>query len=278
MMKLMLICISLHIILYNHIGDIDPIEGIIHAQSIANYISSTIPSSTKSTKIYSSPFLRCAHTASIIADKLQQKVYIEEGLYEWLIPSLLVEKDTNKRTYPNSTSELQSLSKLFESTIDTDYNSLNPYCIDDTNPNFAFPETNVEQILRRCNDTLQFILNHHPRHGYVNENKNSYDNEDDSNDEIENIIIVAHAPCVQALGFALEGVDNVKDYKFKQWPYGGITRFSRDVSYNSAADIGGDDGCVGNRKVNYEKWELDFYGKTEHMPGEYKNGLGLWSF
>lgn len=243
-------------------SDIDPNEGVHHAQCIANKIASSTEKTNSQTqpnvKIYTSPFLRCVHTASIIGTKLNTKIKIEDGLYEWLVPSLLIERETNIRTYPNTITELQS---LFPETIEIEMNdgnkssSLNPYLVDESNDLFSFPETNEEKLLQRCNNTLQLILNDH--------------NDDDGDDE--NIIIVAHAPCVQSLAFAMEeGVEDVKDSKLSKWPLGGITRFSRGV-HSSIDDKGG------INKVGYGKWNMDFYGVTDHMPGDYKNGVGLWS-
>lgn len=208
-----------------------------HAKCIANKIASTTES-TASFKIYTSPFLRCVHTASIIATKLKQEVNIEEGLYEWLVSSLLIERSTNIRTYPQSISELKS---KFPKTVNDTYTSLNPYPIDESNDKFSFPE-GESQLLSRCDDTLKQILN--------------------DSDGVEHIIIVAHAPCVQGIAFALEdGVEDVKDSKLSKWPLGGITQFSRLV------DDDDDD----------TKWNMDFYGITDHMPGDYKAGAGLWS-
>lgn len=224
------------------LGDIDPSQGVEHAQCIANKISSTSKTATTSSvpsyKIYCSPFLRCVHTASIIATKLKQTINVEEGLYEWLASSLLIERSNNVRTYPQSISELKS---KFPETVNEKFKSLNPYHIDESNDKFSFPE-DESQLLSRCNDTLKLILN------------------DDDNDNIDHIIIVAHAPCVQSIAFALEeGVEDVKDSKLSKWPLGGITRFSREID-----DVDG-------------KWNMDFYGITDHMPGDYKNGAGLWS-
>lgn len=217
-------------------SDIDPSQGVEHAKYIANKIAST--TETASCKIYCSPFLRCVHTASIIATKLKQEINIEEGLYEWLVSSLLIERSTNVRTYPQSISELKS---NFPETVNDKYKSLNPYRIDESNDKFSFPE-DESQLLSRCDDTLQLILN-------------------DDNDGVEHIIIVAHAPCVQSIAFALEdGVEDVKDSKLSKWPLGGITRFSRHM--NDYDDV---------------KWNMDFYGITDHMPGDYKEGAGLWS-
>ncbi len=228
-------------------GDIDPIEGVEHAQCIANQIASSTDSSSLPTTIYCSPFLRCVHTASIIATKLNSKINAEEGLYEWLVPSLLIEQSTNIRTYPQSVSELAT---KFQDTLNTNYHSLNPYHIDESNGKFSFPE-DESKLLKRCEDTLNLIL----------DNEKNVDN-----DQVgRNIIIVAHAPCVQSIAFAMEeGVTDVKDSKLSRWPLGGITRFSREI-------ITKEDGA------DVSQWNMDFYGTTDHMPGDYKAGSGLWS-
>ena len=232
-------------------SDIDPIVGKNHAQCIADHISNFLSKQTFEIQIYSSPFLRCVHTASIIGSKLKTKVWIEDGLYEWLVPSLLIERKTNQRTYPNT---LEESNALFPDLIKLE-SSLNPYKIDESNDYFSFPETDELKLLSRCQDTLTLILKDDRCKCRC---RCGVDSEKD-----EHIIIVAHAPCVQALAFAMEeDVDDVKDSKLTKWPLGGITRFSRDILHGSQS---------------YGKWNMDFYGMTDHMPGEYKNGIGLWS-
>ncbi len=159
---------------------------------------------------------------------------MEQGLYEYLIPSLLVERKTGERTYPRNVDEL---CKIFDN-ISLDYESKVEITPDD------FPETELE-LIERCRKTLNGILTAK------------------SGNDHHNIAIVAHAPCVQSLAFVMEGVDNVKDSKLKRWPLGGVTRFSREVD-NQKGDCCSD-------------WSMDFYGATDHMPGEYKEGAGLWS-
>lgn len=192
--------------------------------------------------------MRCVHTASTIGAKFNTKVNIEEGLYEWLVPSLLIDRQ-NTRTYPQSASESRN---IFPQTINGDYKSLNPYDIDDTNEKFSFPEDETK-LLKRCYDTLHLIL------------------KSNSIIDTNNIIIVAHAPCVQSLAFAMEeGVDDVKDSKLSKWPLGGITQFSREIQ------VVENDPLV-KPLVSYGPWIMGSYGVTDHMPGEYKNGAGLWS-
>lgn len=123
--------------------------------------------------------------------------------------------------------------------------------MDESNGKFSFPE-DESKLLERCEDTLNLILN----------NEKSIDNEQVG----KNIVIVAHAPCVQSIAFAMEeGVTDVKDSKLSKWPLGGITRFSREIIANDDDD------------VSYGEWNMDFYGITDHMPGDYKAGSGLWS-
>ncbi len=245
---------------FQHEGDIDPSEGVLHAKCIADKIASLINSANVT--IFSSPFLRCVHTASIIATKLRTKVHIEDGLYEWLVPSLLVDR-SSVRTYPQSLNELQS---RFKDAINEEYQSVNPYHIDDSNGNFSFPESEM-QLLSRCDDTLNFIL----------EEVRHIDGSDKGEDE--NIIIVAHAPCVQSLAYAMQDhVENVSDSNLNEWPLGGITRFSRglDDFRNTKDSIDGHKKLkAGGGRIH--EWKMDYYGLTDHMPGEYKNGAGLWS-
>ena len=169
--------------------------------------------------------MRTTHTASILASKLSREVNVEEGLYEYLIPSLLIDR-SGTRTYPRSVYELKQKFK----NIDVSYESSVKITED------MFPE-NEQSLIERNRNTLSGILDHASG---------------------ANVAIVAHAPCVQALAFVMEGADSVENSKLRKWPLGGITRFSRDCTANSG-------------------WEMDFYGLTEHMPGEYKDGAGLWS-
>merc|ERR1712232_748730 len=111
-----------------------------------------------------------------------------------------------------------------------------------------FPE-DESKLIERCKETLSGILN---------------------NASGDNLAIVSHAPCVQALAFILEGVNTTKESKLSQWPLGGITRFSRDVDFV-------EDNKMSCKVKSYGKWKMDFYGITDHMPGDYKYGAGLWS-
>ena len=143
-------------------SDIDPGEGIDHATSIAKRIAAGMNASDENTTedsiptvVYASPFLRTAHTGYIVANELVQsrdgssggssssssiELRLEEGLWEWLIPSLLVTKVDGIKTNPRPLAVLQQdLLALEEkrcccvvpdakaATINTDYQSVNPY-------------------------------------------------------------------------------------------------------------------------------------------------------
>jgi broad specificity phosphatase PhoE len=152
-------------------------------------------------------------------------------------------------THPRSVEELK---KLFD-TIDTSYTSINPVYEgddDDVDPPKGAPyfvETE-EALYDRIKSTLDLLLSEqHAKDG-------------------NNVCIVSHAPCLQAMALTLEGKNDPALSSFGPWSLGGITRFSRDVD--------GDDESGATPK----EWTCDFYSRTDHMPGDYKDGVkGAWS-
>lgn len=66
----------------------------------------------------------------------------------------------------------------------------------------------------------------------------------------ESLVVVSHAPCDQAIAVFFEG-KSLEDSTLQPWPLGGVTRFSKTGS----------------------SWQMDYYGNTDHMPGDYKKGL-----
>ncbi|VEU39409.1 unnamed protein product [Pseudo-nitzschia multistriata] len=297
-------------------SDIDPMEGIDHAKNIAKRIAAGIhnihETSTAAasengieqevenneslpTVVYASPFLRTAHTGYIIANELQNcvnendnkgtvELRVEEGLWEWLIPSLLVTKCDGIKTNPRPLEVLSD--KLLEleqtdndanaATIALNYNSVNPYddsgdegmtCVpvrtEASSPQDAANGDKPGQkhrprwiesesdLLKRCETTLEGLLSLHP-------GGNSF-------------CIVSHAPCDQAMAFALEqGAATPEESNLAPWPLGGITVFSRPVGRK-------DDGSDDSGDSSNGEWTMDLYGNTEHMPGDYKAGLKEWS-
>ena len=156
-----------------------------------------------------------------------------------MTPSLLVEPNGVK-TEPKSPLELA----VNFDTIDTAYKSVNPVEPDNSTnvpagaPHFVETE---ENLIQRCELTISRLLD------AVNG---------------ENIAIVSHAPCDQAIALYLEGAGSVARIKaLGPWPLGGITMFSRAIST---------DGTAG-------QWTMDMYGNTDHMPGKYKPGIKKWS-
>ena len=96
-----------------------------------------------------------------------------------------------------------------------------------------------EALYQRCATTLDKILD--LEHG-------------------NNFVLVSHAPCDIAMAGYLEG-KQLKDSTLPPLALGGITRFSRVVQ---------SDGTSG-------EWKMESYGSTDHMPGEYKDGLKHWT-
>lgn len=154
---------------------------MIHANSIAQQVASS-PAVTLPSKVYTSPFLRTTHTASILATALSKHVNVEEGFYEYLIPSLLVDR-SGTRTYPRTVEELK---KIF-GNVDASYEKALEITPE------MFPE-DESKLIERCRDALNGVLTHANRN---------------------NVAIVAHAPCVQALAFVMEDV-RIEDSKLKR--------------------------------------------------------------
>jgi len=221
-------------------SDIDPTVGVEHAEAIASTIASKDDCPLL---IYASPFLRTTHTACIISRRIPgSAVRIEEGLYEWMTPSLLVEPN-GIRTRPRSLDQLIQLFPHESVTIDPTYQSVNPIVEEKEGQNYEgapqFEETE-EALLKRCATTLDRIL------AQVGD---------------RDIAIVSHAPCDQAFALSLEG-RGVANTKLGAWPLGGITCFSRTIT-------------VGEESTS--AWTMDQYGDTTHMPGPYQAGLKEWS-
>jgi len=204
--------------------------------------------------VYSDPFLRCTHTAEVVTTAVVKheghsadaKIHrIEEGVTEWLVPSLLVDPKGNK-TDPRTAEELQ---KMFPKNIDLEYKYVNPVVPDETKrgdePKGAplFPEMEKDLFLRCATSVTKMLESHQ--------------------EKSENLCIVSHAPCNQGMALFFEGKTDPKDSQFGMWSLGGLTLFSR---------------TVGTGGEKYGPWQLEFYSNTEHMPGDYHAGkLGAWS-
>jgi broad specificity phosphatase PhoE len=238
----------------NYDSDIEATVGVEHAHCIARAMA-TLPCDERPSVVLADPFLRCTHTASIIAEKLQEEnnqrlLKIEEGVTEWMVPNLLVDKD-GIMTYPST---VQELKEKFPNTIDDSYHSVNPVVWENDNDQADrkpwFPESEQE-LFARVETTLERILQNLPSHS--------------------NVAIVSHAPCLQAMALVLEGKKNhpSKTKVVKPWNLGGISCFSRDTT----ADV------HGNVSLHTVSWKCEYFSATQHMPeGEYRDGtIGAWS-
>ena len=214
-----------------------PIDGYEHGIAIARRLAGM---SNPPEVVYSSSLHRAVSTSQLIVHAIgrtKNSIRIEDGLLEWLTPSLTVEPD-GTRLNPRS---VQQLVDMTFTEIDQDYQSVNPIATDPNNipegaPYFFESE---EYLMTRAKVTMERIIEH----------ANGKD-----------ICIVSHTPCAQAMALYLEGASSFEESKVGPWPLGGITMFTRDTANSSDAS-----------------WKLEMYACTKHMPGEYKNGLKEWS-
>jgi broad specificity phosphatase PhoE len=190
--------------------------------------------------VYSSSLHRAVSTSQLIVHalgKTQNSIRIEDGLIEWLTPSLTVEPD-GTRLQPRTVQELVDMTFT---EIDVQYQSVNTIIATDPSDLYDgapyFFESEDYLVNKRAKVTMERIIQH-------------------SNGE--NICIVSHTPCAQAMALYLEGAASLGESKIGPWPLGGITMFVKDMTMDSG-------------------WKLEMYADCSHMPGEYKNGLKPWS-
>ena len=83
---------------------------------------------------------------------------------------------------------------------------------------------------------------------------------------LSKFIVVSHAPCDIAMALHLEG-KSLQESSLEAWPLGGLTLFSR-VIHNADDD-----------ETMFGEWNMEFYGKSDHMPveGGYNTGLKRWT-
>ena len=232
--------------------------------------------------VYADPFMRTTHTGHIIAKELGNTIKLrsEDGVWEWLIPSLLVDKSTGKMTEPNSIKVLKNKMKF--DSLDMNYKSIHSY---KDKMIVTFPESE-EQLLNRCEITVSKLIQNTTTETETEDRKANTDT--NNNNNYDSICIVSHAPCLQAMAYYLD-IDSTspKESKIvKPWPLGGITMFSRRIITTTtttttsiiAEEHGYVDGeAVEEKDVECSKWKCEFYGCTNHMIGDYKNGIKEWS-
>ena len=183
-----------------------PIHGYEHGIAIARRLAA-MPCPPDI--VYSSSLHRAVSTSQLIVHalgKTKNSIRVEDGLVEWLTPSLTVEPD-GTRLEPRT---VQQLVDMTFTEIDREYQSVNPIATDPTNmcdgaPYFFESE---EYLLRRAKVTMARII----------ESANG-----------RNICIVSHTPCAQAMSLYLEGAASLEESKIGPWPLGGVTMFAKDA-------------------------------------------------
>lgn len=213
-----------------------PIDGYEHGISIARRLAG-MPNPPN--VVYSSSLHRAVSTSQLIVHalgKTKNSIRIEDGLIEWLTPCLTVEPD-GTRLVPRTVEQLVDMTFT---EIDVGYQSVNPIATDPTDVCDGAPyffESEEYLVNKRARVTIERIIEH--ANG-------------------ENICIVSHTPCAQAMALYLEGATSLVESKIGPWPLGGVTIFAKDANTESG-------------------WRLEMYADVTHMPGEYKNGLKEWS-
>mmetsp|Transcript_10640 Transcript_10640/g.16184 ORF Transcript_10640/g.16184 Transcript_10640/m.16184 type:complete len:247 (+) Transcript_10640:49-789(+) len=209
-----------------------PIDGNEQGIAIARRVAA-MP--TPPDVVYSSNLHRAVSTSQLIVHalgKTTNSIRVEEGLVEWLTPSLTVEPD-GTRLQPRT---VQQLVDMTFTEIDQGYKSVNPISESPSTDGAPYFFESEDYLMIRAKVSMERILEH--ANG-------------------ENICIVSHTPCAQAMALYLESPASVEESMIGPWPLGGVTMFTKDSD---------SDG-----------WTMEMYADTSHMPGEYKNGLKEWS-
>lgn len=209
-----------------------PIDGSEQGIAIARRVAA-MP--TPPDVVYSSNLHRAVSTSQMIVHalgKTTNSIRVEEGLVEWLTPSLTVEPD-GTRLQPRT---VQQLVDMTFTEIDQGYKSVNPISTSPSTDGAPYFFESEDYLMTRAKVSMERILEH--ANG-------------------ENICIVSHTPCAQAMALYLEGAASLDESNIGPWPLGGVTMFTKDSDSDS--------------------WTMEMYADTSHMPGEYKNGLKEWS-
>lgn len=219
-----------------------PVDGYEHGIAIARRLAA-MPYPPE--VVYSSSLHRAVSTSQLIVHalgKTKNSILIEDGLIEWLTPSLTVEPN-GTRLEPRT---VQQLVDMTFTEIDQDYKSVNPMATDPTKviegaPYFFESE---EYLMIRAKVSMQKILEH--ANG-------------------KNICIVSHTPCAQAMALYLEGAESLEHSEIGPWPLGGITVFSKDSDEVAwKLDMYADTSHMpGDYKNGLKEWSLPCLTKTK---------------
>jgi len=192
-------------LLSSNAGPLHPIHGNEQGIAISRRLASM---SSPPDVVYSSSLHRAVSTSQLIVHalgKTKNSVRVEDGLIEWLTPSLTVEPD-GSRLSPRT---VQQLIDMTFTEIDPDYKSVNPLATDPNNVSEGAPYffESEEYLMTRARVTMDRIL---------------------ENADGKNFCIVSHTPTAQAMALYLEGAASLEESKLGPWPLGGITLFTRD--------------------------------------------------
>lgn len=185
-----------------------PIHGYEQGIAIARRLAA-MP--TPPDVIYSSSLHRAVSTSQLIVHalgKTSNSIRVEDGLIEWLTPSLTVEPD-GTRLQPRSVQQLVDMTFI---EIDQGYQSVNPISDEPSTTGAPYFFESEEYLMLRAKVSMQRILEHA---------KGS------------NICIVSHTPCAQAMALYLEGAASLEESKIGPWPLGGVTMFIKDKDSDS---------------------------------------------
>ncbi|KAL7531625.1 hypothetical protein ACHAWF_003853 [Thalassiosira exigua] len=183
-----------------------PVDGYEQGIAMARRLAS-MPSPPQ--VVYSSHLHRAVSTSQIIVHalgKTKDSIRIEEGLTEWLTPSLTVEPD-GTRLEPRTVRQLVDMTFV---EIDQGYESLNPIRENPKNGSEGAPyffESEEYLIEKRAKVTTERILEHAGG---------------------QDICIVSHVPTAQAMALHLEGAPSIAESKIGPWPLGGVTMFTKE--------------------------------------------------
>jgi len=161
--------------------------------------------------VYSSPLHRSVQTAQQIVHalgKTKNSICIEEGLIEWLTPSLTVEPDGTRLQHRS----VQQLVDMTFTEIDQSYQSLNPVSAEPSTTGAPFYFESEVYLMTRAKVSIERILEH--ANG-------------------KNIAIVSHVPTAQAIALYMEGAPSIEESKVGPWALGGITMFTKDKGDDS---------------------------------------------
>ena len=213
-----------------------PIDGYEQGIAIARRLASM---SSPPDVVYSSSLHRAVSTSQLIVHalgKTKNSILIEDGLIEWLTPSLTVEPD-GTRLNPRS---VQQLVDMTFTEIDQTYKSVNPLAKDPNNVPEGAPYffESEEYLMTRAKISMERIIQH--ANG-------------------KNICIVSHTPCAQAMALYLEKPKSLAESKVGPWPLGGVTMFTRDIGSDDewSLDMYADTSHMpGEYKNGLKEWSL----------------------